>query len=197
MIGSLYLPGNTWLHRSPAGLKLAVLAVGSTALMWVHSPSVLLVACVLVCLSVRWAGASVQQVWQQLRPLVWLLFVLGGLSVWSHGVLQTLEMVLRLLTLVLAALVVSMTTPLTKMMQVVVWLLWPFQRLGWVDADKVALGVGLTLRLIPELGVQWQDIREAQLARGLTPSPLTMGVPMLLRTLRRADEIAEAIDARG
>ena len=197
MIGSLYLPGNTWLHRVRAGLKLAVLAIGSTALMWVHSPSLLLVACALVCLSVRWAGVSLQQVWQQLRPLVWLLFVLGGLSVWSQGLWQALEMILRLLTLVLAALVVSMTTPLTQMMQVVAWLLKPFQRLGWVDADKVALGFGLTMRLIPELGVQWQDIREAQLARGLTPSPLTMGVPMLLRTLRRADEIAEAIDARG
>ena len=196
MIGSLYLPGNTWLHRVRAGLKLAVLAIGSTALMWVHSPSLLLVACAVVCLSVRWAGASVQQVWQQLRPLVWLLFVLGGLSVWSQGLWQALEMILRLLTLVLAALVVSMTTPLTQMMQVVAWLLKPFQRLGWVDADKVALGFGLTMRLIPELGVQWQEIREAQLARGLTPSPLTMGVPMLLRTLRRADEIAEAIDAR-
>ena len=196
MIGSLYLPGNTWLHRASAGLKLGGLAVASTALMWVHSPSLLLVACVLVSLSVHWAGASLQQVWQQLRPLVWLLVVLGALSVWSHGVLQTLEMILRLLTLVLAALVVSMTTPLTQMMQVVVWLLGPFQRLGWVDADKVALGFGLTLRLIPELSVQWQEIREAQLARGLTPSPLTMGVPMLLRTLRRADEIAEAIDAR-
>ena len=196
MIGSLYLQGNTWLHRAPAGLKLAVLAVGSTALMWVHSPSLLLVACVLVCLSVRWAGASLQQVWQQLRPLVWLLFVLGGLSVWSQGLWQALEMILRLLTLVLAALVVSMTTPLTQMMQVVAWLLKPFQRLGWIDADKVALGFGLTMRLIPELGVQWQEIREAQLARGLMPSPLTMGVPMLLRTLRRADEIAEAIDAR-
>jgi biotin transport system permease protein len=196
MIGSLYLPGNTWLHRVRAGLKLAVLAIGSTALMWVHSPSLLLVACALVCLSVRWAGVSLQQVWQQLRPLVWLLFVLGGLSVWSQGLWQALEMILRLLTLVLAALVVSMTTPLTQMMQVVAWLLKPFQRLGWVDADKVALGFGLTMRLIPELGVQWQEIREAQLARGLTPSPLTMGVPMLLRTLRRADEIAEAIDAR-
>lgn len=196
MIGSLYLPGNTSLHRASAGLKLAVLAVGSTALMWVHSPSLLLVACVLVCLSVPWAGSSLHQVWQQLRPLVWLLCVLGGLSVWSHGVLQALEMILRLFTLVLAALVVSMTTPLTQMMQVVVWLMGPFERLGWVNADKVALGFGLTLRLIPELGVQWQDIREAQLARGLTPSPLTMGVPMLLRTLRRADEIAEAIDAR-
>ena len=196
MIGSLYLPGNTWLHRVRAGLKLAVLAIGSTALMWVHSPSLLLVACAVVGLSVRWAGASVQQVWQQLRPLVWLLFVLGGLSVWSQGLWQALEMILRLLTLVLAALVVSMTTPLTQMMQVVAWLLKPFQRLGWIDADKVALGFGLTMRLIPELGVQWQEIREAQLARGLTPSPLTMGVPMLLRTLRRADEIAEAIDAR-
>ena len=196
MIGSLYLPGNTWLHRVRAGLKLAVLAIGSTALMWVHSPSLLLVACAVVCLSVHWAGASVQQVWQQLRPLVWLLFVLGGLSVWSQGLWQALEMILRLLTLVLAALVVSMTTPLTQMMQVVAWLLKPFQRLGWIDADKVALGFGLTMRLIPELGVQWQEIREAQLARGLMPSPLTMGVPMLLRTLRRADEIAEAIDAR-
>jgi biotin transport system permease protein len=125
---------------------------------------------------------------------VWLLFVLGGLSVWSQGLWQALEMILRLLTLVLAALVVSMTTPLTQMMQVVALLLKPFQRLGW--ADKVALGFGLTMRLIPELGVQWQEIREAQLARGLMPSPLTMGVPMLLRTLRRADEIAEAIDAR-
>ena len=196
MIGSLYLPGNTSLHRASAGLKLAVLAFGSTALMWVHSPSLLLVACVLVCLSVPWVGASLQQVWQQLRPLVWLLFVLGGLSVWSHGVLQALEMILRLFTLVLAALVVSMTTPLTQMMQVVVWLMGPFERLGWVNGDKIALGFGLTLRLIPELGVQWQDIREAQLVRGLKPSPFTMGVPMLLRTLRRADEIAEAIDAR-
>lgn len=190
------MPGNTWLHRAPAGFKLAVLALSSSALMWEPSPLLLLVACALVCLSVRCAGASLRQVWQQLRPLVWMLLVLGGLSVWSQGVWQALEMVLRLFTLVLAALVVSMSTPLTQMMQVVVWLLGPLQRLGWVNAEKVALGFGLTLRLIPELGVQWQDIREAQLARGLTPSPLTMGVPMLLRTLRRADEIAEAIDAR-
>ncbi len=191
------MPGNTWLHRAPAGLKLAVLALSSSALMWEPSPLLLLVACALVCLSMRCAGASLQQVWQQVRPLAWLLLVLGGVSVWSQGVFQALEMVLRLITLVLAALVVSMTTPLTQMMSVVVWLLGPLQRLGWVNAEKVALGFGLTLRLIPELGVQWQDIREAQLARGLSPSPLTMGVPMLLRTLKRADEIAEAIDARS
>jgi biotin transport system permease protein len=51
--------------------------------------------------------------------------------------------------------------------------------------------------LIPELSTQWHDIREAQAARGLSASPLTMAIPMLLRTIRRAHEIAEAIDARG
>jgi biotin transport system permease protein len=55
---------------------------------------------------------------------------------------------------------------------------------------------GLTLRLIPELTVQWQDIREAQAARGLKANPFTLGVPMLLRTLRRAQDIADALDAR-
>jgi len=137
------LPGNTWLHRTSAGLKLAVLALSSSALMWVHSPLFLLATCVLVCFLVRWVGTSLQQVWQHLRPLVWMLLVLGGLSVWFQGLLQALEMILRLLTLVLAALVVTMTTPLTQMMQVVVWLLSPFQRLGrcrsscvrrWADA---------------------------------------------------------------
>jgi biotin transport system permease protein len=46
------------------------------------------------------------------------------------------------------------------------------------------------------LTVQWQEIREAQAARGLKANPFTMGVPMLLRTLRRAQDIADALDAR-
>jgi len=82
-------------------------------------------------------------------------------------------------------------------MAVVLWLLQPLERLGLVNTERVALAFGLTLRLIPELSVQWHEIREAQAVRGLSANPLTMGVPMLLRTIRRAHEIAEAIDARG
>ena len=82
------------------------------------------------------------------------------------------------------------------MMEVLIWLLQPLHKLGWINSERVALVFGLTLRLIPELSLQWQEIREAQIARGLKPSPFTMGVPMLLRTLRRAQEIAEALDAR-
>jgi biotin transport system permease protein len=97
----------------------------------------------------------------------------------------------------LGALVVSVSTSISQLMSVVLWLLQPLERLGWVNTESVALAFGLTLRLIPELSTQWHDIREAQAARGLSASPLTMAIPMLLRTIRRAHEIAEAIDARG
>ena len=89
-----------------------------------------------------------------------------------------------------------MTTSIARMMEVLIWLLQPLQKLGWVNSERVALVFGLTLRLIPELSVQWQEIREAQAARGLSANPFTMGVPMLLRTLRRAQDIADALDAR-
>jgi biotin transport system permease protein len=197
MMGSLYLPGQTWLHRVSPGLKLGLLALGGTGLMWLRTPLPLLFVLLLICFFLHSAGASLTQVWQQLRVLVWMMLVFAGLSAWSEGGAQAVAMLLRLSILVLAALLVSMTTSLTQMMQVVVWLLAPFARLGWVNAERVALSVGLTLRLIPELGVQWHEIREAQVARGCTPNPFTMTVPMLTRTLRRAHEIAEAIDARA
>ena len=48
---SIYLPGDSWLHRTPAGLKLLVVAVASLLLFQVKSPLVFLpcLAGVIVC----------------------------------------------------------------------------------------------------------------------------------------------------
>ena len=40
-------------------------------------------------------------------------------------------------------------------------------------------------------------VREAQRARGLDRHPLALAVPLVLRTLKMADEVAEAIEARS
>ncbi len=50
---------------------------------------------------------------------------------------------------------------------------------------------------MPVLASVAADIREAQAARGLDRSVFALAVPLTLRTLRMADEIAEAIDARS
>jgi biotin transport system permease protein len=135
--------------------------------------------------------------WSRVRGLFWLLLALMLYTLVVQSAEHAIALGLRVTTLLLAALVVSVSTSISQLMAVVLWLLQPLERLGWVDTQRVALAFGLTLRLIPELSLQWHDIREAQAARGLSANPLTMAVPMLLRTIRRAQEIAEAIDARG
>jgi len=197
MTGSLFIPGQGWLYRIPAGHKLLVLVALGAVLMLIHSLSVLTLSLLAVTGLMYQSGLSFKKLWSQLKLMVWFLLILGIYSAWVQSPGVALEMLLRLSSLILAALLVSMTTPITQMMEVVVWLLKPFERLGWVNAQKVSLALGLTLRLIPELSVQWSDIREAQAARGIKPGVMTMLFPMLVRTLRRADELAEAIDARG
>jgi len=196
MRGSLYVPGKSWLHRLTPGPKLIALAVLGGVLMMVHSLLILGVVLLgiagLTCLS----GISLGKQWRQLKALFWFVLILGIYSAWVQSPEAAMEMLLRLASLILAALVVSMTTPITQMMGVLERGLQPLERRGWVDVNKLSLAFGLTLRLIPELSLQWNEIREAQAARGIKTGVLTMLFPMLVRTLRRAEEIAEAIDAR-
>lgn len=197
MNGSLFIPGQGWLYRMPAGRKLLALVVVGTVLLFVHRLSILTGASLMVTALIFQTGIPFKKLWIQLRAMIWFLLILGLYSAWVESPETAVEMSLRLITLVLGALLVSMTTPITQMMGVVECLLAPTAHLGWVDSRKVSLAIGLTLRLIPELSVQWNDIREAQVARGVKPGVTTMLFPMLLRTLRRAEELSEAIDARS
>jgi biotin transport system permease protein len=195
-MGSFYFPGDSWLHRLPAGVKLAVLVFAGAGLMWVHDWRVLLLVLAVVLVLLYHSEVGVLPLWLHLKTLSWLVLVFVLFTAFAQTPLVALEVGLRICTLLLGALLVSMTTSIARMMEVLIWLLQPFQKLGWVNSERVALVFGLTLRLIPELSVQWQEIREAQAARGLSANPFTMGVPMLLRTLRRAQDIADALDAR-
>jgi len=195
-MGSFYFPGDSWLHRTAAGIKLAILMLAGAGLMWVHDWRALVIALVVVLLMLQQSGVRMQSLWLHLKTLSWLVVALVLFTAFAQTPAAALEVGLRIGALLLGALLVSMTTSIAQMMEVLIWLLQPLHKLGWVNSERVALVFGLTLRLIPELAVQWQEIREAQAARGLKANPFTMGVPMLLRTLRRAQDIAEALDAR-
>ena len=197
MKGSLYIPGQGWLYRIPAGRKLLVLVLLGAVLVLIHRLSILTLSLFIVTGLLYQSGLSFKKLWSQLKLAIWFLLILCIYTAWIQSPEAALEMVLRLSSLIFAALLVSMTTPITQMMDVVVWLLKPFERIGWVNTSKVSLALGLTLRLIPELSIQWNDIREAQAARGIKPGVTTMLFPMLVRTLRRAEELSEAIDARS
>jgi biotin transport system permease protein len=196
LMGAFYFPGQSWLHRLSAGSKLAGLMFAGASLMWVHDWRVLLLVLLGVLCLIQQSGVRLQKLWHHIRALSWLVLIIVLFTALAQSPLAAIEVGLRMSALLLGALLVCMTTSIAQMMEVLIWLLRPLHARGWVNSERVALVFGLTLRLIPELSMQWHEIREAQAARGLKASPLTMGVPMLLRTLRRAQDIADAVDAR-
>jgi biotin transport system permease protein len=55
----------------------------------------------------------------------------------------------------------------------------------------------LGIRCVPVVVGLAEEVREAQLARGLGSSPRAFAVPLIVRSLRHADALGEALVARG
>jgi biotin transport system permease protein len=194
---SLYVPGTSPVHRARAGLKLAVLAALGTGLFAVPRIGVVAAALAAVlAIGLLVARLPGRALWAQVRP-VWLLLVaLFGVHLLVTDALTGTVTVLRLLTLVLAAAVVTATTRVTGLVAVVEWLLRPLEVVG-VRPARIGLVVAMTLRFIPVVAERAARIREAQAARGASGMRLGLLVPLLIQVLQLAHTLSEALDARG
>jgi biotin transport system permease protein len=185
------------VHRAPAGLKLALLAALAVALFLVDRlpvavgtlAAVLLLGLVGARLPGRVLLGQVRPIWPWLAVLLAFHLVVTD---WRTGTL----VVLRLLTLVAAAAVVTATTRMTELLAVVEWLARPLAVVG-VRPARVGLVIAMTLRFIPLIAERAQRIREAQAARGAQRLRFQLLVPLLVQVLQLAHTLGEALDARG
>ena len=194
MLEPLYIAGNSRLHRLPAGLKLLALCAAGRVVR--AARSALAGLALAVAAGLVWSsGAGAALLWRQLRGLAWVLLALGlftGFFRLGRGA-GGAAAGRRDGGLALA---VTLTTRTADLIAVCEWAL-PLQRLGLLDAGKVALALALALRFVPEIWRNFHEIREAQAARGLGANPLALIVPLIVLTLKRAQEVSEAIDARS
>jgi len=196
---SLYRPGSGFLHRAPAGLKLAVLAAFALGLSFVPAApaavgpvlGTVVAASALFPLAALGFGA-LGGAWWRLR---WLILVLGVALAVFASLPAAIVNTGRIVALLLMAELLTRTTTMAAMMSVLARLLRPLRFLG-VDADAVALVLSLTVTMVPVVGGFIRAVREAQDARGVRLGP-RMAVPLLVRTLRHADAVGEALAARG
>ena len=189
-------PGTSWLHRAPAGAKLALLLLAGGAAFLVDTPPVAGAALLVVLALYAAAGLGPVVVWSQARPVLWLLVLLGALHGLLNGATTALVVVGTILALVLLAGLVSATTRTTDLLAVVVAVLRPLRRVG-VDADRVGLVLALSVRAVPVVAGIAGEVRDAQRARGARGDVRTLGAPFLIRCLRHADALSEALRARG
>jgi len=196
---SLYRPGSGFLHRTPAGVKLALLAVIALGLSFVPptSGAVLPISGAVVAVSALFlvAGFDVHALGQAWWRLRWLILLLGAALVIFVSVPAAIVNTGRVVLLLLLAELVTRSTSTSALMEVIGRLLRPLRPLG-VDPEAVALILSLTITMVPVVGGFVSAVREAQAARGVRVGP-RMAVPLLVRTLRHADAVGEALAARG
>ncbi|KQT69027.1 MULTISPECIES: energy-coupling factor transporter transmembrane component T family protein [unclassified Aureimonas] len=196
MIASLYRPGESLLHRMAAGPKLLALALVGTLLFLLPSLPLVLGALAMSLLLFPLAGLPLAAAWRAMKGVLLVLLLVGAAQLWLAGWREALLVTARLAGLLLLAGLVTATTRMADMVESFERVLGFLRPFG-VDPARIALAIALAIRFIPVLATIAAEIREAQAARGLERSVLAMGVPLILRTLRMADEVAEAIDARS
>ncbi|WCD92008.1 energy-coupling factor transporter transmembrane component T family protein [Microbacterium sp. nov. GSS16] len=193
---SLYRPGDSILHRVSAGWKLLGLATSALAISIARPGTtctlVLLGAASLVLLA---AGAKVPDlllVWWRLR---WLIIVLGGALVVFVSVAAAVQNTGRVVALLLLAEALTRTTKTSDLLDVLRTLFRPLRVFG-IDPGTPALAVSLTIAMVPVLAGLLEQVRDAQRARGVRLAARA-AVPLLVLAMKHADDVGDALTARG
>lgn len=182
--------------ESPASLAvltgLCVLPLVAMRVSWTWWRRGLLVAAALV-----WSTVLSQGLFYAQQPRVPLI-ELGPLVLWREGVFWGLAQSLRFVSVALAGIALSVSTPPDRLFAAMLRLRVPF---------GLALMASTAIRLLPRIGSEVLTVRQARAARGRPVwrrSPwawlvleVSLMRPVVARSWRRAQVLAEALDSRG
>lgn len=190
------LAPQTWLHRVPAGVKLAGLALLSVLLLPVGDCRILVGVLAMIAMVYAGFGRVGMARLKLLRLVLPLLVVVGGVQAASGGWNAGAVVTMRLVTMLLLADVVSMTTTMSALMEVLTPVLRLLRPLGG-NPRKMALAVALVRRFVPVLLTRWRAREEAWKARTGRRVPPRLVAAFVADILQLADRVAESLDARG
>ncbi|MBP9182304.1 MAG: energy-coupling factor transporter transmembrane protein EcfT [Fuscovulum sp.] len=193
---TLTSPVETPLHRVPAGVKLAALAVYTVALFALTTPAATAAAlAAVVALHLPWGGRFAAHAVRMLRPLWPFVAVVALWHLWTRDLSGGAVILLRMVAAVAAANLVTMTTRLSDMLAVFEVLARPLAPL--LPPRRLALAFALVIRFVPVLMLRLTQIADAFRARSPRRPGWRVLVPATLAALDDADHAAEALRARG
>lgn len=186
-------PWNAWR----AGAKLAMLCVATTVL-FVQSTLWFQVTAFLICVAIYAIPGRVF-LSNGLRRLTFLWMFLAVIFVW-HALTATLVdgavIALRMLTAVALANLVTMSTKIAEMIDLINWLLMPLRRLG-LRTRPFEIAIALVVRFTPVLVQKGSALSDAWRARSPKSPRWRIIFPFTVLAIDDADHVAEALRARG
>jgi biotin transport system permease protein len=181
----------------PVGWKLAGLAGLGASLAFVKSPLLLAGAFVLAGCALLSTGAAPRALWGSLKGPTIIVVWIGLFECWSHGLVSAGTVTARLLILIGFAHAVTASSSVSAMTAAIEAALRPLERIGLLNAERAGLTLTLAIRFVPLIVDEIAAIREAQAMRGLDRSIIALAVPLVVRIILRAQDLADAIDLRG
>lgn len=194
---TLYRPGNGWIHRAPAGPKTVVLLAVVLAVSLLPS-TYWAGGCAIVVVVIGYlvAGLGMRELGRQVLAIRWVIVItLAGQLIFLTPESAVANTARVTAAIVLAALLV-LTTRVSDLLDAFERGLRPLERFG-LDPQRVSLILAVAINTVPVLGRLAAGVREAQRARGARASLTTFVVPFLVVSLKHADELGEALTARG
>jgi biotin transport system permease protein len=196
LLVGVYQPGTTVLHRLPVGVKVAGLAVFSTAVVLVRSMPWSIVFLAIALLLTVAARVQLRTLVRTARGILVVAVVLSAVQWWLNGRDKAIETLADLVSLALVAVVLTSTTPVNAMLDAFVRWITPLRRVG-LDPERVALTIGLAIQALPGTVALATETRDAARARGLGRHPRAYLTPFVIRVVARAHETGDALHARG
>ena len=193
---ALHRPGRSPLHRMPAGAKLIALAVLALAVsLWPHTVATaagsLLGVFALYLVGGQGPGGIARQLW----AAKWIIVLVAGsqllFGTWHAAVIVTV----RVLAVLLLAGLVTIVTRMSDLLDALERALSPLRALR-LSPERMAFAISLTIAAIPVISALAAQVGEAHRARGIRYGPRAIGA-LLVLALRHADDVGDAIAARG
>lgn len=192
-----YVSRRSPIHAAPAGIKVAALIAGVIAIgILVREPRHLVPPTLAVVVLTALARIPPRVVLRQLLPVLPFLVFIAGYQAWVAGIRPAVTIPGTILVSVALAVLVTTTTRVTDVLDALERGLAPLGRVG-LPTGRISLALSLTIRMIPILAGTVGEVLDARRARGVTFSLSAFTVPVLIRSIRRAEALGDALAARG
>lgn len=195
MLTNIYSEGHSAIHKTAPLIKILLLFLVCTTLFIWETWLVLFATGFLLSAFFLIAKISLIHIRDALKPAFWLLLMIFLLQIYLNSVGSAAYVVLRFVVMILAASLLTLTTKTSELISAIETGLGRF--LSPSAAEAISLAFSLCFRFIPIVRQIFEEVREAQRARGHSNNWRALITPTIVRTLKSADEISQAITARS
>ena len=218
-----YYPAKSFVHSLDPRTKLLFLIAYIVAIFIADTFYGMILCALVLAVTVIAARVPFGSVLRSVKGILFILIITSLLNLFFHGgehlltpenwvikiyreaIVYTVFLLLRLLLLVMASAVLTLTTTPVRLTDGIESLLTP---LKWIKfpVHELALIMSIALRFIPTLIDETNRIIAAQKARGADfesgniikriKAVVPILIPLLISAFRRAEELGDAMDAR-